>query len=65
MPKQEIEKLISFLLKLTARNFFGKVVIVFQNGRMEKVVTETVMKFDEMEDPEGLYCGHSDKNMSR
>ena len=53
MPKQEFEKLVSFLTKLTARKFFGKVVIVFLNGRMETIVTETVMKADEMENTEG------------
>ena len=50
MAKPKLEKLISFVLKLTAKKFFGKVVIIFQNGHMEKVITETALTFDEMDD---------------
>ena len=51
MNNRKLEKLNSMIRKLEAKKFYGKVVIIFQNGGMEKIVTETVLKFDEIEEP--------------
>jgi hypothetical protein len=46
--RSPIERLLRFLEKLAAGQFFGKVTISFQNGRVCDVKIEQTKKLDEL-----------------
>jgi len=46
--RSPIERLLRFLEKLAAGEFFGKVTISFQNGRVCDVKIEQTKKLDEL-----------------
>ncbi len=46
--RSPIERLLRFLEKLAAGDFFGKVTISFQNGRVCDVKIEQTKKLDEL-----------------
>lgn len=46
--RSPIERLLRFLARLAAEDFFGKVTISFQNGRVCDVKIEQTKKLDEL-----------------
>ena len=51
MKPEEIEKVALYLASLAGENFFGRVTLTFQNGRINTVKTEILRRLDELEVP--------------
>ena len=49
MENRDIEKLAAYLLKLSGEKFYGKVLVSFQNGRIDTVKTETVQRIETLD----------------
>lgn len=51
MKKIELEKLTAYLANLSDDGFYGKVIIRFQNGRVETILTESLQRLESLPAP--------------
>jgi len=47
-PRSPLERLHQYLERLADTNFFGKVVLSFQNGKVSDIKVEQTKKLDEL-----------------
>ena len=51
MKPEELDHVTRYLASLAGENFFGRVTIAFQNGRVNTVKTEIMKRLDELDVP--------------
>ena len=51
MKLEELDQVTRYLASLAGENFFGRVTLTFQNGRVNTVKTEILRRLDELEAP--------------
>lgn len=51
MKPEELDQVTRYLASLAGENFFGRVTLTFQNGRVNTVKTEILRRLDELEVP--------------
>ena len=51
MKPEELDQVTRYLASLAGENFFGRVTLTFQNGRVNTVKTEILKRLDELEIP--------------
>ena len=51
MKPEELDQVTRYLASLAGENFFGRVTLTFQNGRINTVKTEILKRLDELEIP--------------
>ena len=51
MKKNELEKLTAYLENLSDTGFYGRVIIRFQNGLVDTILTESLQRLDSLPAP--------------
>ena len=51
MKPEEIEKVAAYLSSLAEKRFFGRVILVFQNGQVDTIKTETSQRIENLDVP--------------
>ena len=51
MKPEELDQVTRYLTSLAGENFFGRVTLTFQNGRINTIKTEILKRLDELEIP--------------
>ena len=49
MKPEDIEKVAAYLASLAEKRFFGRVVLVFQNGQVDTIKTETLQRIEHLD----------------
>ena len=51
MKPEDIEKVAAYLALLAEKRFFGRVILVFQNGQVDTIKTETSQRVENLDFP--------------
>jgi len=49
MKHEDIEKVATYLESLAEKQFYGRVILIFQNGQVDTIKTETLQRIEHLD----------------